>query len=186
MSRRTRLALFFSVGLLTACATPQYQTSVRLLPPADAAGRACVQGCEATKTLCQSQCQSRYQACVSTLGPEVEAAYVRALGQYESQLKDYAAALRHSVLQAELGWLHRQHYGYPFGWDGYWNPWPMPYFPPPPEPVMPTREAVQSQVETERCQADCGCLPAYDGCFVGCGGQRISETLCIAHCPSPP
>ncbi len=27
------------------------------------------------------------------------------------------------------------------------------------------------------------CLPAYDACFLGCGGQRVSETVCIRNCP---
>ena len=79
---------------MAGCATPQYQTNVRLIPPADAPGRACVQDCEAGKTACQNDCQARYQACAKTLEPQVEARYLAALKQYELELKQYAAALR--------------------------------------------------------------------------------------------
>ena len=57
--RFAALALF---AVIAGCATPQYQTTVRLVPPADAQGRACVQDCEAKKTVCQGDCQTRYQA----------------------------------------------------------------------------------------------------------------------------
>lgn len=166
--------------LLAGCATPQYQAQVRFVPPADAVGRACVQDCESNKAACQADCQARFQACTKALEPQVEAAYAEALKQYELELRHYAAALRHYELQLRFEWLH----SYPFYHPYWWNPWPGPYFPPPyPEPVMPTREAVRARLETKHCQADCGCLPAYDACFTGCGGQRISETLCIRNCP---
>jgi hypothetical protein len=48
---------------------------------------------------------------------------------------------------------------------------------------MPTRESVRAQLEKTQCKDDCGCLPAYDTCFVGCGGQRVTETLCVTNCP---
>jgi hypothetical protein len=77
----------------------------------------------------------------------------------------------------------------PYGpWDyyhGYYYPWPPPYMyvPSYPVPTMRTREGVRAALEKEKCQDDCGCLPAYDGCFVGCGGKRIPETICIKNCP---
>lgn len=179
-----RLSLHFAaLGLLAViagCATPQYQTTVRLIPPTDATGRACVQACEAKKSLCQADCRSRFQACVTSLGPQVETRYAEALKQYEMDLRYYAAALRSYDMQLRLGWMNSYPYGHPFGWD----PWPGPYYPPTyPEPVMPTREGIRAQLEHSSCQADCGCLPAYDGCFTGCGGQRLTETRCIKNCP---
>ncbi len=165
---------------LSGCATPQYQSSVRLIPPDDATGRACVQGCETRKTVCQTDCQSRFQACVKELGPQVEARYADALKQYEVDLKRYAWALRNYEMQLRYEWLNSYPSRFPYG--GY--PWPGPYYPPPyPEPVLPTRDGIQAQLEKSSCQADCGCLPAYDSCFVGCGGQRLSETRCIKNCP---
>ncbi|HEX7971688.1 MAG TPA: hypothetical protein VF501_05660 [Thiobacillus sp.] len=176
-------ALIPSLVLLAAlagCATPQYQTEVRLIPPADAQGRACVQGCDARKTACQTDCQARYQTCAKALEPQVEARYIDALKQYELDLKRYAAALRYYEIQLRFDWMNNYAYPYPYGWE----PWPRPYFPPPyREPVMPTRESVRAQLEKSNCRADCGCLPAYDSCFVGCGGQRLSETVCVKNCP---
>ena len=181
--RLSVLSLRFAVPALFAviagCATPQYQTTVRLIPPTDAQGRACVQNCEAGKTACQSDCQTRYQACAKALGPQVEARYLDALKKYELELKQYAAALRNYEMQMRFDWMN--HYPFQPYW---WDPWPGPYYPPPyREPVMPTREGVRAQLEKSSCQADCGCLPAYDACFVGCGGQRVSETVCIRNCP---
>ena len=95
--------------------------------------------------------------------------------------KRYAAALRHYEMELQFGWLHR----YPFRDPWWWDPWPWTYFPPPyREPVMPTREGVRARLEKEHCQADCGCLPAYDACFTGCGGQIVRETVCVKNCPA--
>lgn len=179
----TALAL---LALLAGCATPQYRTSVRMIPPAGAQGQACVQDCEARKTACQAACQTRYQACVKGLEPEVEARYVAALKQYELALKRYAAALRHYEMELHFSWMHAYPYAYPWGWGGWGGYlWPGPMFPPPyPEPVMPTRDSVRASLIDTTCQADCGCLPAFDTCYVGCGGQILSETICIKNCPS--
>jgi hypothetical protein len=177
---RVPFAALVLLGVLAGCATPQYQTTARLIPPADARGLACVQGCESRKTACQADCQTRYQACAKDLEPQVEARYAEALKRYELELKQYAAALRHYEMQLRFEWLHSYPFYHPYGW----NPWPGPYFPPPyREPVMPTRESVRAQLMKSNCQDDCGCLPAYDTCFVGCGGQRVSETVCIRNCP---
>ncbi len=166
--------------LLAGCATPQYQTTVRLIPPADVAGRACVEGCETRKNACQATCQTRYQACTKALEPQVEARHAEALKQYELDLRRYAAALRHYEMQLRFEWM----YSYPFHHPYWWDPWPGPYFPPPmDEPVMPTREGVRAQLEKANCQDDCGCLPAYDTCFTGCGGRIVKETTCIENCP---
>jgi hypothetical protein len=172
-------AVLALLAAMAGCATPQYQTTVRLIPPVDAQGRACVQDCEARKTACQTDCQTRYQACAQAVEPQVEARYVEALKQYELELRQYAAALRHYEMQLHFEWMHSYPY-YPYGW----YPWPGPSFPPPyREPVMPTRDSVRAQLVKSNCQEDCGCLPAYDACFVGCGGQRVSETVCIKNCP---
>lgn len=166
--------------VLAGCATPQYQTTVRLIPPADAAGRACVQACEVQKDACQADCQSRYQACVKTLEPQVEARYTDALKKYELDLKRYATALRHYDMQLRFDWMN----SYPYRGFYWWDPWPVAYFPPPyAEPSMPTRAEVRAQLEQTNCESDCGCLPDYDSCFVACGGQRLSETVCIKNCP---
>ena len=176
------------LAALTGCATPQYQTTVRLIPPADAQGRACVADCEAQKNACQADCQARYQACVKDIEPQVEARYAEALKQYELELKQYAAALHRYEMDLHFGWMYSYPYGYPYSYPyryPYWrDPWPGMYFPPPyRESAMPTREGVRARLAADNCQADCGCLPAYDACFVGCGGQRVSETVCIKNCP---
>ena len=178
LSLRFAAAALFA-AVIAGCATPQYQTAVRLIPPADARGRACVQTCDAAKAACQSDCKTRYQSCAKALEPQVEARYADALKKYELDLRQYAAALRHYEMQMQFDWVNR--YPYQPYW---WNPWPGPYYPPPyREPTMPTREGVRAQLEKSSCHADCGCLPAHDTCFVGCGGQRTTETVCIKNCP---
>lgn len=177
---RSGATTLFLLGALAGCATPQYQSSVRLVPPADAQGLACVQDCETRKTACQADCRARFQACAKALEPQAEARYLEALKQYELDLKRYAAALRHYEMQLHFDWM----YGFPYGHPYWWDAWPAPYFPPPyAVPTMPTREGVTAQLEQTSCDADCGCLPAYDSCFVGCGGQRIVEKVCVRNCP---
>lgn len=182
-------ALMFSLPVvllaaLAGCATPQYQTTVGLIPPADAQGRACVADCEAQKVTCQAECQARYEVCVKDIEPQVEARYTEALKQYELDLRQYAAALRHYEIQLRFDWMYSYPFRHPFRHPFWWDPWPGPYFPPPyREPVMPTRDGVRAQLVARHCQADCGCLPAHDACFVGCGGQRVTETVCIKNCP---
>lgn len=178
--------LLATLAALAGCATPQYQTRVRMVPPADAAGLACVRGCETKKSACQTACSTRYKACARAVEPEVEARYTEALKQYENDLRHYAAALRHYEMQMRFDWLHGAYpYRYPRPFPYWWEPFPGPRFPPPrAEPVMPTRESVRDTLVATRCQADCGCLPAYDACYVGCGGQRLVDTVCVANCPA--
>lgn len=176
------LAALLLLGGLSGCATPRYQTTSRLIPPTDAAGQACVQRCDTARVACQSACKTRYEACTKAVAPQVEARYSEALEQYALELKRYASALRRYEIQLHFDWMHSYPYRhYPPYW---WDPWPGPYFPPPfAEPVMPTREGVRAELEKKQCADDCGCLPAYDSCFVGCGGQRVSETVCVENCP---
>jgi alpha/beta superfamily hydrolase len=98
------------LAALAGCATPQYQTTVRLIPPADAQGRACVADCEAKKNACQADCQARYQACVKDIEPQVEARYAEALKQYELELRQYAAALRRYEMELHFEWLRSYPY----------------------------------------------------------------------------
>ncbi|MHB1084647.1 MAG: hypothetical protein ACYCZA_07390 [Thiobacillus sp.] len=172
------------LAILVGCATPQYQTSVRLIPPADAQGRACVQDCETEKAACQADCKTRYQACVRDIEPQVEARYAEALKLYELDLKRYATALRHYEMQLQFDWMNSYPYYHPHYPPYWWDPWPRPYFSfPYREPVMPTKESVREKLEKTNCQSDCGCLPPYETCFVSCGGQRLTETVCTKNCP---
>jgi len=165
---------------LAGCATPQYQTVYRYELPEDSKGLACLQDCEQKKETCQSDCKARYQACQKDIEPLVEERYLQALKEYENDLRHYALALRQYEIQQ---WLYWPHDYWPHHRGFYAYPWPGPYFPPPYfSPVMPTREGVKAALEKEKCQADCGCLSAYDTCYVGCGGKRIPETICINNC----
>jgi hypothetical protein len=183
--RATFLIALLAAGLLAGCATPIYQTKVQLIPPTDTAGRNCVGDCEARKTSCQTDCRVRYESCAKGVEPQVEARYIEALGQYEVDLRRYAAALRHYEMELHFGWVHGYPYAYPWGWGGWgWYPWPGPMFPPPyPQPVMPTRDSVRAHLIDTTCQDDCGCLPAFDACYVGCGGKILRETVCVKNCP---
>lgn len=170
------------VMLLAGCATPQYQTVYRYELPADAQGQACVQVCEQKKEACQAECKARYQACQKDIEPLVEERYRQALERYENELRQYALALKQYEIQQWLYWPYDYWY-WPHHRGYYVYPWPGPYLPPPyPGPVMPTRESIRAALEKEKCQADCGCLAAYDTCYVNCGGRRIAETVCIRNC----
>lgn len=174
-------AIALLLGLLGGCAAPQYQTNVSLIPPEDVAGRSCVQGCDTARGACEASCQRRYQACATALEPQVEAHYEAALKQYESDLRQYAAALRHYEMQLQFEWMRGDFYPYPYAW---WHPWPWPVFSPVyREPVMPSRDSVRARLLKSECRQDCGCQPAYEACFAGCGGQIMRETVCIRNCP---
>lgn len=184
LSLRSSVAALTVLAGLAGCAAPQYQTRVQMAPPTDARGLDCVRGCEAQKNACQRDCATRYQACALSIEPQVEARYTEALQQYENDLKQYAAALRHYEMQMRLDWFHSYPYRHPYRFPYWWDPFPGPRFPPPyAEPVMPTREAVRDNLIASSCQADCGCLPTYDTCFVGCGGQRLVDQVCVKNCP---
>jgi len=134
---KTLLPVALLLAVLGGCATPQYQTVVRLIPPQDAQGRACVQQCEVRKTACQDQCKARYDACAQGVEAQVQPRYEAQLKAYELELRRYAAALRHYEMQLQFDWM----FSYPHRYSYWWDPWPGPYFPPPyREPVMPMRE----------------------------------------------
>jgi hypothetical protein len=85
-------------------------------------------------------------------------------------------------MQLRFDWFNR--YPYPYYAPHGWFPRMAPTIQPPyPAPDMPTREGVRERLQASSCVADCGCLPTYDGCFVGCGGERRVETICVANCP---
>lgn len=168
--------------MVAGCASLQLQTRVRLLPPTDAAGLACVNQCDGQLKQCQSACKQRQQACTQTLDPQIEARHAEALKQYAADLQRYAMALRHAELQMRLEWLHRHPFRHPHA-DLWWEPWPRYGFPYA-EPIPPSREAIRAELEQSACPSDCGCLPAFDTCFTGCGGKRITETVCVANCPA--
>ena len=92
---------------LAGCATPQMQTSVRFVPPADAAGRACVAGCEAARTNCQAQCQTAYAQCAKMLDADVEAQHAESAQAIRGRPpRRYAAELQQYQLDMRLGWVH--------------------------------------------------------------------------------
>lgn len=162
-------------GLLSACATPRYQTVYRLEPPTDAAGLACIEKCSGQLSACQAQCAQTYQACVQSVEPFFQERYEQALERYEQALDRYTAELRSYELQYWLNWRHG-----PWWYD----PWPRPYWYPYPPPRRPSREAVREALIKERCVEDCGCLAQHEACFLACGGRKIAEEHCVANCPS--
>jgi hypothetical protein len=182
----TPARVILAVLMLGGCATPLYQTSYRYEPPSDPAGVACVARCNETRADCAARCEAAFEACRQRIEPQVAARYDAALQRYADALDRYAAQLRHYELELWMNWASG-----PWGFGpGYYGPWPYGYgwpgaypFAPPAPPVKPTREAIRAELEREQCRADCGCQSAYDDCFVACGGRRVVETRCIAHCP---
>lgn len=174
LTRSKLVFLLLLMGLVSACATPRYQTVYRLEPPADAAGFACVERCAQELTVCQAQCAQTYQACVRSVEPLFQERYAQALQHYEQALDRYAAELRSHELQYWLSWRHG-----PWWYD----PWPGPLWVPYPPPRKPSREAVREALIKERCVEDCGCLAKHEACFLACGGRKIAEERCVANCP---
>lgn len=165
-------ALIAAVLALAACATPRYQTVYRYEPPAG--GQACVESCDQALRVCQDHCDQERQACLKTLGPEVEARYAEALRRYANDLNLYRLELERYRYNLWFDW-HRG----PWWYEPWWPPYYLPY----PAPIPPNRERIAERLGQERCSSDCGCRKDYDACFSACGGRRIEETRCIANCP---
>jgi hypothetical protein len=174
---RHGLALLVVAAGLMGCATPRYQTVYRYEPPPDAAGHLCLAGCEQKLAMCQSHCKQTYDACAKSVEPLVDERYREAMKRYAMELEQYRWELDRYHMDMALGW------GYPSAWHGPFHPWLDPYYWPPTPPDMPSREEISAKIRKEKCDADCGCLPLYDACFLSCGGKKIPEVKCFANCP---
>ena len=167
--------------LLAGCAGPRYATEVRYIPPTGEAGQACLKGCHTDMRACQADCQSRREACIANIGPQVDAAFDQALRQYEAERRVYMRERQFYQLDRSLHiGFHRDpfYYGYPAPFwytDRYFDDPPVP-------PEAPSRAAIREQVIDEQCNIDCGCQPAFDQCYVGCGGQVERRVVCIENC----
>lgn len=178
---RASVSLTLMLALWGCAATPRYQTLYRYESPVDAAGQACVEKCGQKLAACQDRCKQVYQACLKDVEPLVDERYGEALKRYEDELERYRWELERCQLQLWLNW-NRASLGYG-GWPYY--PWPEPYCMPYPLPRKPTRTGELAKLRQEKCEADCGCQPIHDTCFLACGGKKIPEERCVANCPSP-
>ena len=167
--------------LLAGCAGPRYATEVRYIPPASEAGQACLKGCQIDMQACQADCQSRRQSCIANIEPRVDVAFEQALRQYEAERRVYMRERQFYRLDRTLsfGFYHHPfYYGYP---DPFW--YTDRYFDDPPvPPAAPSRAAIRERLVDEECNIDCGCQPAFDQCYVGCGGQVERRVVCIENC----
>lgn len=176
---RILLLFVLIVGLWGCVSSPRYQTVYRYEPPTDAAGQNCLAQCEQQLGQCQSGCRQVYQACLKTVESLVEERYAEALKRYEAGLENYRWELERYQLQLWLSW-NRGALGYD-SWP--YHPWPEPYYFLPPLPKKPSRAEELARLQQEKCEADCGCQPKYDACFLTCGGKKIPEQRCISDCP---
>ena len=171
------LKLFFVVLILAslaACISPRYQTAYRYEAPTDAAGRACLTQCEPKSSHCKTQCAEKHQACVKDLDPQIEARFAQKTQQYQRDFHYYLYALELYQRRLSLGFYsYDPRYAYYYGYE--------PSFPPIP-PFKPSREQIAAQLVQQQCDRDCGCQTIYDACFLGCGGKKIPEVKCVAHC----
>lgn len=154
----------------------------RYEPPPGDAGRACVASCAAHRDTCRTDCRAAWQACGARIEPEVEPRHAAALRDWAADLRRYQAALER--YEWEL-WQSRSSY-YAGPWYHPWHsPWPpAPLYAPRPAPpgTEPTRESIRAELLRQECKDDCGCQEQYDGCYQACGGRRIAEVRCVAHC----
>ncbi len=174
-----------ALALLAGCASPRYQTVYRYEAPTDTVGRACLEQCEPKLAVCQASCQHTYQACLKRIEPLADARYAEALKHYQAEWAEYRRELDRYQFQSALGWNYpaAPWYGpWPYYYP-YYNPWPAPYVFPPTPPAKPSRAEAFKQLRQAQCEGDCGCQPIYDACFLTCGGKKIPEVQCIAHCP---
>lgn len=174
-SFKTLLLLAWAL-LLSACASPRFETVYRLEPPADASARACLLHCEEKLKACQDSCSERHQACLKEIEPQLDEAYAEALKRYAADLDLYAASLQHYELQLWMSWHHGPWWFTP-GWS-------YPYYYVSRPPTKPNRQAVRGRLIQEKCGGDCGCQPVYEACFLACGGKKIAEERCVANCPA--
>ena len=179
------LVLILAAGVLS-CAGPRYQTVYRLKPPADPAAQDCLARCERQLGSCTDDCTDRYSACAASVEAEGEARYQDALKRYEGAQEQYRRDLERYRLSVSIGvgWGHGRGW-YGAGWYDPWWPYGAygPYYYPPQPPQPPSRAAELAEVRAEKCDQDCGCQPAYEACFLGCGGSKVPEQRCIANCP---
>lgn len=175
MKTATTLVL---LALLSACAAPRYQ-SVKRYETATAT-EPCLAACVKQEDACKAQCQSKREACIGGLGPEVDKRYEEALRRHEQALRDYSWDLERYRRELTLGYGWGPYWGGPWGYYGWFPP-----FPPAEPPVAPSREKVKERLAAARCDQDCGCRSGYDACYQTCGGKIIHETQCVANCPSP-
>lgn len=165
---------------LAGCAspTPRYQSVYRYEPPADSAGRACLEKCGQKMGACQQRCTADYQACLAGIEPLVEGRYNEAIKRYAVELERYRWELERYQLYLSLSWHD------PFWYDrGFYHPRPDPFYFPPVAPKAVSRDEEFARLRKEKCEVECGCQPIYDACFLACGGKRIPEVKCIADCP---
>jgi hypothetical protein len=172
------LSLALMLGL-SGCATPRYETVVHREAPVGASAQACIQTCERGLEACKQACAEKYQSCLKAVEPEAEAHYRQTLDRYAQALEDYRRELAFQDVQR---WT-RFHWGHGRGGSLWYDPFPYPYFAPPPVPRAPSREEDLNRLREARCGGDCGCQSPYDACFVGCGGRIVSEQRCVADCP---
>ncbi|HER35694.1 MAG: hypothetical protein JXJ30_08995 [Halothiobacillaceae bacterium] len=181
----TFLAILLAALLLAGCASPRYATEVRYLPPTGAGGQACLQGCQTEMRACQADCQSRRQSCIATIEPRVDDAFDQALRQYEAERRVYMRERRFYQIDQSLSFGFHRHpfyYGYGYGYrDPFW--YTDRYFDDPPvPPEAPSRTAIRERLVDQECNIDCGCQPAFDQCYIGCGGQVERRVVCVANC----
>ncbi len=172
--------------LLGGCATPQYATETRYVPPADKAGLECLRGCHLAMMACQADCSARRQACIREIEPEVDVAFEAALRRYEIERRHYMRERQFYQLDRSMHiGLYRDpfYFGFP---GAIWYPDHY-YDDPPVPPAAPDRAAVRAELIDRQCNQPCGCQASFDACYAGCGGQVQKRTVCIKHCgPNDP
>lgn len=125
-------ALTGSILLLCSCG-PWYESQRIYKNPVSYDGKRCVNRCLRDRSICQSDCDNTYQACVSNANDVARPAY-RAYIQQQRRTN---------------------------------------------QPIL---KKIGDFADYSRCTNNCGCQPTYDQCFANCGGQIITNRVCVAFC----
>lgn len=193
--------LIFSLFLFTAC-SPKYIVKTHYTLPNDANGKTCVKTCSKEQKICQAHCNQKQANCLIQAENNAKDTFPSLIQEYDDRLSEYYFSMDRYTLERE-SWereerrVHQDYEHYrkscqgkskssyecrrAYELDGQLHSIESHQPTPPLRPVKPSlaNEIKRSQ---QNCSNECGCIKAYDNCFVSCGGKLNYEKICVENC----
>lgn len=186
------------LSLLVVSCGPQYRVVDDYVPPADNSGKRCLKQCQKEKNRCQRKCTRKRQHCLADAEMLAKDDYPQAMDHYANELEKYTLAQdlyqhKYDHYRNEKDWLNkrisnlkvdcregdrhackkrknlirkRNHLHQPAR---------------PLRPFRPTLVSITKEYQ-EACKSDCGCDENFRSCYIGCGGQVKSRSICVENC----